>query len=125
MRSDHAKWIEPRPCVLTPDFSRMWCTDIIHVRFGKADILTMMSRSIKTPGEFAGGLFVSEANRDQRARAAAFRFLRQPSRPSAPRPPANSGRAAGSGVAIGVAGGSNATPSKPGLTPQLKQPGPL
>jgi hypothetical protein len=32
----------------------------------------------------------------------ALRFLRQPSRPSAPRPVANSGRAAGSGVA-GVA----------------------
>jgi hypothetical protein len=37
------------------------------------------------------GLFVQ-------ATACAFRFLRQPSRPIAPRPVANSGRAAGTGV---------------------------
>ena len=35
--------------------------------------------------------------------AAAFRFLLHPSRPSAPRPPAKSGSAPGSGVAIGAA----------------------
>ena len=34
--------------------------------------------------------------------AAFFRFLRQPSRPNAPRPEAKSGRAAGSGVAPGA-----------------------
>ena len=37
---------------------------------------------------------------DQAAGAAAFRFLRQPSRPNAPRPVAKSGRAAGSGVGV-------------------------
>jgi hypothetical protein len=36
---------------------------------------------------------------DQAASAAAFRFLRQPSRLNAPRPVAKSGRAAGRGVA--------------------------
>ena len=35
---------------------------------------------------------------DQAANAAAFRFLRQPTRPNAPRPLAKSGRAAGRGV---------------------------
>ena len=34
------------------------------------------------------------------ATAADFRFLRQPSRPNAPRPVANSGRVAGKGVAV-------------------------
>ena len=36
------------------------------------------------------------------AAAAFFRFLRQPSRPNAPRPVAKSGSAAGSGVASGL-----------------------
>jgi len=31
-----------------------------------------------------------------------FRFLRLPSRPNAPRPPANNGRVAGIGVAVGL-----------------------
>jgi hypothetical protein len=38
----------------------------------------------------------------QAATACAFRFLRQPNRPIAPRPVAKSGSAAGSGVAVGV-----------------------
>jgi len=41
--------------------------------------------------------------------AAFFRFLRQPSRPIAPRPVAKSGKAAGRGVA----GGGGASPTKP------------
>ena len=50
------------------------------------------------------GAVLRNSNRcfDQAA-ASAFRFLRQPSRPNAPRPQAKSGSAAGSGVAsIGV-----------------------
>jgi hypothetical protein len=36
--------------------------------------------------------------------AAAFRFLRQPNKPNAPRPVAKSGKAAGSGVGGGAGG---------------------
>jgi hypothetical protein len=51
-------------------------------------------------GEFLPPL-VSQAYRNtERAYARAFRFLRQPSRPSAPRPEANSGSAAGTGVPV-------------------------
>jgi hypothetical protein len=42
----------------------------------------------------------SAADLDQAARDASFFFLRQPSKPMAPRPPAKSGRAAGSGVEL-------------------------
>jgi hypothetical protein len=43
---------------------------------------------------------------DQAATATAFRFLRQPSRPIAPRPVAKSGRVAGSGVTYAPLGKS-------------------
>ncbi len=59
-----------------------------------------LRRSPRKP--VSGGFF------DQAASAAAFRFLRQPSRPIAPRPVAKSGSAAGNGVADGV----NSTPKK-------------
>jgi hypothetical protein len=52
----------------------------------------------KNPGTLPGVLFASKVNRDQTAIAAFFRFLRQPSRPNAPRPVAKSGRAPGSGT---------------------------
>jgi hypothetical protein len=46
------------------------------------------------------------------ASAAAFRFLRQPSKPNAPRPEAKSGRAAGSGVVGCTIFGANVFPSE-------------
>src|SRR5262249_28123518 len=42
------------------------------------------------------------------ASAAAFRFLRHPNSPKTPRPVAKSGRAAGSGVAVGLEGDATA-----------------
>ena len=49
----------------------------------------------------------------QAAIACAFRFLSQPRRPIAPRPVAKSGRAAGSGVAVGTL----LTTNSPGFSP--------
>jgi hypothetical protein len=49
--------------------------------------LNIKARRVKYPVDLA-----------QAAMPPAFRFLRQPSRPSAPRPVAKSGRAAGNGV---------------------------
>src|SRR5258707_13572841 len=49
-----------------------------------------------------GGLSETQSVFCQFAIAASFRFLRQPSRPIVARPDANNGKAAGSGVAVGV-----------------------
>jgi hypothetical protein len=49
--------------------------------------------------------------------AAVFRFLRRASRPNTPRPPAKSGKAAGSGVAMLLIGSANASPNgRKGMT---------
>ena len=62
---------------------------------------TMSGREQKTA--YAPTSPTSDWALDQAAIAAALlRFLRQPSRPIAPRPVAKSGRAAGSGVAAGL-----------------------
>ena len=55
------------------------------------------------PRHFCRGFsYLSDVADDQAAMTAAFRFLRQPKNPIAPRPLAKSGRAAGSGVGVRV-----------------------
>ncbi len=62
-----------------------------------ADIVSSI-RANKKPPSFSPEGFPAT---NQIAQTYCFRFLRQPSRPNAPRPDANSGRAAGTGVADG------------------------
>ena len=104
-----------------------------HVRF--VPIADIIHRASQIEDRLAAVSPKSDLVFDHAASAAAFFFLRQPSRPNAPRPVANRGSAPGSGVASGVSvrnvsvepllnpQGPSRSPVQPVLPPCLLQPG--
>jgi len=73
---------------------------VIHRRESAADFGETMGIAGSISVE-AGGVAGAINGGDRGRSRATFRFLRQPSRPNAPRPVAKSGRAVGSGVVTG------------------------
>ena len=76
------------------------CSATRYVRF--VPIADIIHRASQIEDRLAAVSPKSDLVFDHAASAAAFFFLRQPSRPNAPRPVANRGSAPGSGVASGV-----------------------